>query len=157
VLVMANSPTYDPNLIETDYRSILRARANCPQAAPLLNRATFGRYVPGSTFKVVTAGAALESGEYTMETRKTDPGYCIEYGQRVNNYDTSRPFGLVTLFQSIQYSINSFFCEIGKELGPDPASTDVWVVMPLLVPLASPAGPAGRARRSPPPPSPGAR
>ena len=42
VLVMANSPTYDPNLIETDYRSILRARADCPQAAPLLNRATAG-------------------------------------------------------------------------------------------------------------------
>ena len=118
VLVMANSPTYDPNLIETDYRSILRARANCPQAAPLLNRATQGRYVPGSTFKIVTAAAALESGQYTMETRKTDPGYCMEYGRRVNNYDTTSPFGSVTLFQAIQYSINSYFCEIGKDLGP---------------------------------------
>jgi penicillin-binding protein A len=120
VLVMANSPTYDPNLVEINYRSILRTRADCPQAAPLLNRATFGRYVPGSTFKVVTAGAALESGKYTMETRKTDPGYCIEYGRRVNNYDTTSPFGSVTLFQAIQYSINSYFCEIGKDLGPEP-------------------------------------
>jgi peptidoglycan glycosyltransferase len=120
VLVMANSPTYDPNLIETNYRSILRTRAECRGAAPLLNRATFGRYVPGSTFKVVTAGAALESGKYTMESRKIDPGYCVEYGRRVNNYDTSSPFGSVTLFQAIQYSINSFFCEIGKDIGPEP-------------------------------------
>jgi penicillin-binding protein A len=120
VLVMANSPTYDPNLIETNYRSILRTRADCGEAAPLLNRATFGRYVPGSTFKIVTAGAALESGKYTMETRKVDPGYCVEYGRRVNNYDTTSPFGSVTLFQAIQYSINSYFCEIGKHLGPEP-------------------------------------
>ena len=120
VLVMANSPTYDPNLIETDYRSILRTRAGCPQPAPLLNRATAGRYVPGSTFKIVTAAAALESGKYTMESRKIDPGYCIEYGRRVNNYDTTSPFGSVTLFQAIQYSINSYFCEIGKDLGPGP-------------------------------------
>jgi penicillin-binding protein A len=120
VLVMANSPTYDPNLIEPNYRSILRTRADCGEAAPLLNRATFGRYVPGSTFKIVTAGAALESGKYTMETRKVDPGYCVEYGRRVNNYDTTSPFGSVTLFQAIQYSINSYFCEIGKHLGPEP-------------------------------------
>jgi penicillin-binding protein A len=120
VLVMASSPTYDPNLIETDYRSILNARAACSPAAPLLNRATAGRYVPGSTFKIVTAAAALESGRYTMESRKIDPGYCIEYGRRVNNYDTTSPFGSVNLFQAIQYSINSFFCEIGKELGPEP-------------------------------------
>lgn len=120
VVVMANSPTYDPNLIATNYRSILRTRAECTQAAPLLNRATFGRFVPGSTFKVVTAAAALESGKYSMETRKTDPGYCVEYGRRVNNYDTTSPFGSVTLFQAIQYSINSYFCEIGKDLGPEP-------------------------------------
>jgi peptidoglycan glycosyltransferase len=120
VLVMANHPTYDPNLVERNFKQIGRIRANCPDPAPLLNRATAGSFVPGSTFKVVTASAALESGRYTMESRKTDPGYCIEYGKRVNNYDTTRPFGSVTLFQAIQYSINSFFCEIGKELGPGP-------------------------------------
>lgn len=120
VLVMANHPTYDPNLVEGRFRQILRGQANCPVPAPLLNRATAGSFVPGSTFKVVTASAALESGRFTMESRKVDPGYCIEYGKRVNNYDTTSPFGSVTLFQAIQYSINSFFCEIGKELGPGP-------------------------------------
>ena len=120
VLVMASSPSYDPNLVEGRYDEILRTRADCRQPSALLNRATQGAFVPGSTFKVVTAAAALESGRYTMETRKNDPGYCIEYGRRVNNYDTSSPFGSVTLFQAIQYSINSYFCEIGKDLGPEP-------------------------------------
>ena len=121
VLVMANSPTYDPNLIESrlsldspSARRLPAGRAACSTARPP------GRYVPGSTFKIVTAAAALESGQYTMETRKTDPGYCMEYGRRVNNYDTTSPFGSVTLFQAIQYSINSYFCEIGKDLGPAP-------------------------------------
>ena len=120
VLVMANHPTYNPNLVEGHFDQIGGIRANCPAPAPLLNRATAGSFVPGSTFKVVTASAALESGRYTMESRKTDPGYCIEYGKRVNNYDTTSPFGSITLFQAIQYSVNSFFCEIGKELGPGP-------------------------------------
>ena len=120
VLVMvSNSPTYDPNLIETDFARSSPRGPTARRPAPLLNRATQGAYVPGSTFKIVTAAAALESGQYTMETRKTDPGYCVEYGKRVNNYDTTSPFGSVTLFQAIQYSINSYFCEIGKDLGPD--------------------------------------
>ena len=120
VLVMASTPSYNPNLVEGRYNQILRTQADCPRPSPLLNRATQGRFVPGSTFKVVTAAAALESSRYTMETRKIDPGYCIEYGRRVNNYDTSSPFGSVSLFQAIQYSINSYFCEIGKDLGPAP-------------------------------------
>jgi peptidoglycan glycosyltransferase len=120
VLVMASTPSYDPNLVEGRYNRILRTRAECREPSPLLNRSTQGAFVPGSTFKIVTAGAALESGQYTMETRHDDPGYCIEYGRRVNNYDTSSPFGSVTLFQAIQYSINSYFCEIGKQLGPQP-------------------------------------
>jgi peptidoglycan glycosyltransferase len=120
VLVMASTPTYDPNLVESRYGEIEKVQADCPEPSPLVNRATTGAFVPGSTFKVVTAAAALESGKYTLETRKDDPGYCIEYGKHVNNYDTTSPFGSVTLFQAIQYSINSYFCEIGKDLGPGP-------------------------------------
>ena len=141
VLVMASSPTYDPNLVEGRYARINReARADCPAPSPFLNRATAGAYVPGSTFKVVTAAAALESGRYTMESRKVDPGYCIEYGKRVNNYDTTSPFGSVTLFQAVQYSINSYFCEIGKELGPGPIVTEMKDFgFYALTPLETPA------------------
>jgi penicillin-binding protein A len=117
VLVLASRPTYDPNLVEKPggFARITRKRGGCQ--SPLLNRATSGLYPPGSIFKVVTGAAALESGRFTPASGFVDPGYCIEYGQRVNNYDTSTPFGGVNLHQAMQYSINSVFCEIGKRLG----------------------------------------
>jgi peptidoglycan glycosyltransferase len=120
VLVMASNPTYNPNLIERNYAQATRApNAECRPGNPLLNRATQGLYAPGSTFKVVTASAALESGKWKPTSTFDDPGYCEEYGRRVQNYDTNRPFGRVTLFQSLQYSINSVFCNIGKALGAE--------------------------------------
>jgi penicillin-binding protein A len=114
VLVSVSSPTYDPNLIEGNYEEASKPKFGCP---PLLNRAAAGLYTPGSTFKVVTASAALDSGRFTPSSTFYDPGYCIEYGDRVNNYDTSSPFGTVTLAQAMQHSINSVFCNIGKALG----------------------------------------
>jgi peptidoglycan glycosyltransferase len=114
VLVSVSSPTYDPNLIEGNYKQASAPKFGCP---PLLNRAAAGLYTPGSTFKTVTASAALDSGQYTPESTFNDPGYCTEYGQRVNNYDTSSPFGTVNLSQAMQNSINSVFCNIGMKLG----------------------------------------
>jgi penicillin-binding protein A len=118
VLVMASSPSYDPNLVEQNFRRVQRSTGPCP-VAPLLNRASSGLFTPGSIFKVVTAAAALDTGKYTPESTFYDPGYCIEYGQRVNNYDTSTPFGTVNFTQALVNSINSSFCEMGKRLGPE--------------------------------------
>jgi penicillin-binding protein A len=115
VLVMAASPTYDPNLIERDYSKIANRPTGC--GGRLLNRATAGLYAPGSTFKVVTAAAALDSGKVTPDTTFDDPGYCEEYGKRVYNAETNSPFGRVTFFQGLEHSINSVFCNVGKELG----------------------------------------
>jgi peptidoglycan glycosyltransferase len=117
LLVSASSPSYNPNLVEGKFGLIDRIQAPCRPVAPLYNRATKGLYAPGSTFKVVTLSAALESGKYTPESQFVDPGYCEVYGKRVNNYDTTSPFGRVNLAQALQYSVNSVFCNIGKELG----------------------------------------
>ena len=114
---MASSPGFDPNLVEENFGQIERITADCTPAAPLLNRASAGLYVPGSTFKVVTAAAALESEKYTPESTFVDPGYCTVYGKRVNNFDTSRPFGTIDLTSALAYSVNSVFCNIGKKLG----------------------------------------
>jgi peptidoglycan glycosyltransferase len=76
-----------------------------------------GLYPPGSTFKIVTAAAALESGRFRPTSSFVDPGYCEVYGKRVNNYDTTSPFGRLTLADAMRYSVNSVFCNIGKELG----------------------------------------
>jgi penicillin-binding protein A len=117
VLVLATRPTFDPNQVERPggFARISRPRGGC--RSPLLNRATSGLYPPGSIFKVVTGAAALESGRYSPASPFSDPGYCTVYGRRVNNYDTTSPFGGVNLHQAMQYSINSVFCNIGKSLG----------------------------------------
>jgi len=117
VRVMASSPSFDPNDVEKRFGSIERITADCSPASPLLNRATAGLYVPGSTFKVVTASAALESKKFTPESSFYDPGYCTVYGKHVNNFDTESPFGTVSLQDALTYSVNSVFCNIGKKLG----------------------------------------
>ena len=122
VLVLASSPTYDLNLADTSHflPSVNRIRANCRPASPLLNRTTAGLYPPGSSFKVVTAAAALDTGLYTPESRFYDPGYCIEYGQKVRNAgdpESPEQFGNLNLFQALEHSVNSVFCKIGIRLG----------------------------------------
>ncbi|MHB8643613.1 MAG: peptidoglycan D,D-transpeptidase FtsI family protein [Gaiellaceae bacterium] len=123
VLVLASSPTYNPNAIEQNFSAITKVTSSaCAFAAPLLDRATQGLYPPGSTFKVVTATAALDSGAFTPTSMFNDPGYCTEYGKQVSNAgnpDQNGPesFGNVTLSQGFQHSINSVFCNIGKKIG----------------------------------------
>jgi peptidoglycan glycosyltransferase len=125
ILVMASSPTYNPNLVESSkgYASILHSPSACPgSSSALLNRATQGLYPPGSTFKTVTAAAALDAGVFTPDSPFDDPGYCEEYGKKVynaGNPDQNGPeaYGHVTLVQAFQHSINAVFCNIGKQIG----------------------------------------
>ena len=117
VRVMASSPSFDPNLAEEQFDRISRVTADCRPASPLLNRASAGLFVPGSTFKVVTASAALESKKFKPESTFVDPGYCTVYGKRVSNFDTSRPFGTIDLENALVNSVNSVFCNIGLKLG----------------------------------------
>jgi len=120
LLVSASRPTFDPNLVENNFAAINNIRASCSPAAPLLNRATDGLFTPGSTFKVVTASAALDTGTFTPESRFNDPGYCIEYGKKVRNAgnpEAPETFGSVNLITGLEHSINSVFCNIGKALG----------------------------------------
>jgi penicillin-binding protein A len=117
VLAMVSSPAYNPNLIEKHFARALRSGGKC---GALVNRATAGRYQPGSTFKVVTATAALNSGRFTPSSPFDDPGYCEEYGKLVRNAgnpEAPEAFGHVSLFAGLQHSINSVFCNIGKTLG----------------------------------------
>jgi penicillin-binding protein A len=124
VLTMASSPTYNANLMvqPNGYNKVRKIQGTCGDHTALQNNATVGLYPPGSTFKMVTAAAALDSGAYTPSSPFNDPGYCTEYGQRVSNAgnpDQSGPeaFGNVTLAQGFEHSINSVFCNIGKSIG----------------------------------------
>jgi len=121
LLVMASRPTYDPNLVESNFDRISNIRAACSPAAPLLNRATDGLYTPGSTFKVITAAAALDTGAFTPDSTFYDPGYCTEYGKQVSNACNPETgpevFGRVNFTTALEHSINAVFCNIGKAIG----------------------------------------
>jgi penicillin-binding protein A len=124
VIAMASSPTYNANLMlqPTGFNKVRKIQGTCGAASALVNNATAGLYPPGSTFKMVTAAAALDSGAYTPSSRFNDPGYCIEYGQHVSNAgnpDQNGPeaFGNVSLAQGFEHSINSVFCNIGRHIG----------------------------------------
>ncbi len=122
VYAMASSPTYNENLVAQHYSQILKIKGSCGDSSALVNNATAGLYPPGSTFKMVTAAAALDSGAYTPRSTFNDPGYCVEYGQHVSNAgnpDQNGPeaFGNVTLAQGFEHSINSVFCNVGKHIG----------------------------------------
>jgi peptidoglycan glycosyltransferase len=122
VYAIASSPTYNPNLVEKagGYARIQATKAPCRPSAPLLNRATQGLYPPGSTFKTVTAAAALDDHVFTPSSSFHDPGYCTEYGKPVYNaLDQSGPeaFGTVDFVDAYVHSINAVFCMIGQKLG----------------------------------------
>jgi peptidoglycan glycosyltransferase len=124
VYVMASTPTYDQNLIDQPggYAKVLRIRGDCGGASALLNRATQGLYTPGSTFKVVTAAAALDTGAFTESSSFYDPGYCTEYGTEVSNAGNPdqggrEVFGNLNFVTALQHSVNSVFCNVGKQIG----------------------------------------
>ena len=76
ILAMASRPSYDPNLLASHdpRRSARPGRTlNADKSKPLSNRAMQELYPPGSTFKLVTAAAALSSGKYTPETKVNSP------------------------------------------------------------------------------------
>jgi penicillin-binding protein A len=124
VYVMASTPTYDLNEIErpNGYAKILKIRGQCKGASALYNRATQGLYTPGSTFKTITAAAALDTGTYNANSEFDDPGYCTVYGKQVSNAGNPdqggrEVFGHLNFVSAFQHSVNSVFCNIGLKLG----------------------------------------
>ena len=121
VFALASSPTYNENLVERSFALIRRISAPCRPAAPLLDRATQGLYQPGSTFKVVTAAAALDTGRFKLDSTFVDPGYCMEYGRKISNAGNPETgpevFGRVNFTTALEHSINAVFCNIGKAIG----------------------------------------
>ena len=102
VLVAASSPTFDLNLADKPnfIPNVSKIHANCRPASPLLNRGTNALFPPGSSFKVVTAAAALDTGLYRPQSSFYDPGYCVEYGKRVRNAgdpESPEQFGTLSL------------------------------------------------------------
>jgi peptidoglycan glycosyltransferase len=123
VLAMASNPTFDPNLL-TGFNAGPQGAAleNYPDR-PLLNRAAQETYNPGSTFKTVTAAAALESGvagpatpfpnEFRVEHTGSTATISNAGGRRCGDGAT------VTLTTAFVLSCNTVFAVLGIEVGPE--------------------------------------
>jgi peptidoglycan glycosyltransferase len=113
IRVMASVPGYDPNTVK-DQQQFTALNRN--KDAPLLNRNTQAGYPPGSTFKVVTAIAAIDSGRYTPDSRISGRNGKRISGVPLNN-DQGETFGDITLTEALTKSVNTVFGEIGEKLG----------------------------------------
>jgi peptidoglycan glycosyltransferase len=111
VKAMVSLPDFDPNSIPSQYSQL-----NRDQNSPLFNRATQARYPPGSTFKVVTAAAALDSGRYNpgslVDGRNNKPVGGVPL-QNSGGAD----FGTISLTEALTNSVNTVWGEVGERLG----------------------------------------
>jgi len=125
ILAMVSSPTYDPNRLSSHKLSAIQEaydQLNGNPARPLLNRGIQEVYPPGSTFKLVTAAAALSSGQYTP--RSTVPGGTrLDLPQTdtdlVNDGGSDCGGEKITLTEALKVSCNVSFGFLGMDLGAD--------------------------------------
>lgn len=126
LLAVVSSPSFDPNLLSShDGVAIKQAYADylANDKQPMLNRALARTYPPGSTFKLVTAAAALESGRFTADSVLPGPKtYRLPLTKKdLNNWSRSScgRNNKVTLAQALAVSCNTAFAWLGNDLGDD--------------------------------------
>lgn len=114
VLAMVSVPTYDPGGLAAHGEELL-----ADPDSPLLNRATQGKYPPGSTFKTVTAASALENGIITPETVVTCPGEVVIDGFPISCSNVVQGPGTYPFRNAFTFSVNAIFAKVGVDLGWD--------------------------------------
>lgn len=118
LIAAVSSPSFDPNLFvrgisQTDYSGLLEN-----DHRPLANKVVQGVYPPGSTFKMVTALAALDAGVIDVNTRVRCPGY-LEYGGTRFHCWKRGGHGSVNLARSLAESCDVFYYDIAQRVGID--------------------------------------
>ena len=108
ILSLVSYPSFDPNDIDENFEELAQ-----DPSFPLVNRATQGLYPPGSTFKVITAAAALKAGVKPSD-RYRDNGTYETPGYTVYNY-RGKEYGQQTFEQALANSVNTIFARIGNE------------------------------------------
>ncbi|OLT54452.1 penicillin-binding protein 2 [Cellulosimicrobium sp. CUA-896] len=127
VLALVSKPSFDPNALashDTAAASAAFQELTNAEGNPMSNRAIRGNtYPPGSTFKLVTAAAAIESGQYTAESVVPAPDV-YQYPQStetMSNFGGIRcsPTGEMTLADALRISCNTAFADLAVTLGAD--------------------------------------
>jgi len=122
ILSLANFPSYNNNAFtHPEYKNLLNAIFADPKT-PLLNRAISGAYPPGSTFKMVTALAGLESKKISTETTYEDTGSITLSGTTFNNWyftQHGKNDGSVDVRKALARSNDTFFYKMSLDTGVD--------------------------------------
>ena len=118
VLAYVSRPGFDPNLFVDGIDSQSWNDLNTSLDKPMVNRPLSGTYPPGSTFKPFMALAALETGRRTANHGMSDPGFFMLGGHRFND-DKPGGHGYVTLHDSIVASCDTYYYQLGNEMGID--------------------------------------
>ncbi|MFF7095795.1 peptidoglycan D,D-transpeptidase FtsI family protein [Streptomyces rubradiris] len=123
ILALASYPSYDPSSFagntNDDAAAWKKLQKKYNPNDPMLNRALRETYPPGSTFKVVTAAAALENGKYTSADERTEtPLPWVMPGTRTElKNEGNIPCENATMRVALQFSCNTVFGKIGSDLG----------------------------------------
>ncbi len=118
VTVMASKPSYDPNALRSPVARAEQERemhATSPTSSEV-NRATQFGYAPGSTFKIVTATAAIDSGAYTPESLVSGPDGILVSGVPLHN-DNHASYGPITLTYALAHSVNTVYAQVAEHVG----------------------------------------
>jgi peptidoglycan glycosyltransferase len=115
VRAMVSVPTYDPNEVEN---SNTFERLNRQTSAPLFNRATQAGYPPGSTMKVVTATAGLDSGDLTPSSTFSGRSPIAIEGVPLAN-SGGEQFGTIDMTTALTNSVNTWWAQAGEKIGKD--------------------------------------
>ncbi|MEW6673444.1 MAG: penicillin-binding protein 2 [Thermodesulfobacteriota bacterium] len=118
ILALASNPSFDQNdFVSGMSREKWEALVSNPQR-PLENKALQGEYPPASTYKIVTAMAALEEGVVDEDTTFFCPGY-YNYGDREFRCWKEGGHGTVDVIKALSESCDVFFYQVGQKLGVD--------------------------------------
>jgi len=115
VKAMVSIPEYDPNQVENNGAF---KRLNTEDSAPLFNRATQAGYPPGSTMKVVTATAALDSGDLTPSSTFSGRSPIPIEGVPLAN-SGGEQFGTIDMTTALTNSVNTWWAQAGEKIGAD--------------------------------------
>jgi peptidoglycan glycosyltransferase len=113
VRAMVSIPGYDPSQVPENLKEL-----NSQQSAPLFNRATQAGYPPGSTMKVVTATAALDSGELDQDSTLSGRSPKQISGAPLNNAGGAQ-FGEIDMETALTNSVNTWWAEAGEIVGAE--------------------------------------
>jgi penicillin-binding protein 2 len=118
ILAIVSRPAFDPNLVSGFLNRRAKSKLDRNPLKPWVNRVIQGQYAPGSTFKVVTALAALLDKTGASLGKVTCPGY-YKLGRRVWRCHRDKGHGLVGLREALKVSCDTFFYAMGAKLGID--------------------------------------